>query len=223
MIKQWARWLKGLCFVLIFVNSGWVAAGSYEDFFHAVKHDDSIKIKELLTRGFDPNTINEKGVTGLFLAAMEPSFKTAHVLMDWPRTNVNQHNAQGESVLMLVCLKGHQELAEKLIQKGADVNKTGWAPLHYAASGGHPGLISLLLENHAYIDAESPNGSTPLMMAAMYGNEASVKLLLQEGADTKLKNQQGLSALDFAQRGKRPDAVDAIARAIRSKQPVGQW
>jgi hypothetical protein len=115
------------------------------------------------------------------------------------------------------------QLADKLIKKGADVNKTGWTPLHYAASGGHTALIGLLLENSAYVDAESPNGSTPLMMAAMYGSEASVKILLQEGADPKLKNQQGLTALDFAQRGKRPDAVAAIAAAIRSKRPAGQW
>jgi len=144
-------------------------------------------------------------------------------LIDWPKTDFNKLNAQGESVLMLASLKGHLELAKNIIKKGGDVNKTGWTPLHYAASGGHARLISLLLENNAYIDAESPNGSTPLMMAAMYGSEGSVKLLLQEGADTKIKNQQNLSALDFAQRGKRPDAVEAIAAAIRSKKPAGEW
>ena len=98
--------------------------------------------------------------------------------------------------------------------RGADVNQTGWTPLHYAASGTTPqqtALIALLLEHHAYIDAESPNGSTPLMLAAQYGTRESVQLLLNEGADTTLKNQLGLSAVDFALRAERKDMADAIA------------
>ena len=58
---------------------------------------------------------------------------------------------------------------------GADVNKPGWTPLHYAATHGHLAIMDLLLEEHAYIDAESPNGTTPLMMAAHYGTPAAVK------------------------------------------------
>ena len=61
------------------------------------------------------------------------------------------------------------------------------------------------------------------MMAAMYGTPAAVKLLLQEGADTQLKNQQGLTALQFAQRAQREESIEAIAASIRSKRPAGQW
>lgn len=124
---------------------------------------------------------------------------------------------------MLAALKGNQQIAEKLIKKGGDVNKTGWTPLHYAATGGWIPIINLLLENSAYIDAGSPNGTTPLMMAAMYSTSAAVNFLLQEGADPAIKNQQKLTALDFAQRGNRPDAVKAIAAALKSKYPAGQW
>ena len=198
-------------------------AGSFDDFFTAIKRDDPGTIKALLARGFDPNTLDPQGQHGLYLAMREPSLKAAQVLIDWPKTDVNILNAKGESPLMLAILKGQQDVADKLIKKGADVNKTGWTPLHYAASSGQLVIISQLLENSAYIDAESPNGTTPLMMAAMYGTTAAVKLLLDEGADPQLKNQQGLSALDFAQRGKRPDAAGAIGAFIRSKQPAGQW
>lgn len=223
MTRFFADCTKKLFLVFILACTGVAWAGSFDDFFNAIKQDNAGKISELLARGFDANTIDSKGQTGLYLALREPSPKAAQVLIDWPKTDLNKLNAQGESILMLAVLKGQLELADRLIKKEADVNKTGWTPLHYAASGGHAALIGLLLEHNAYIDAESPNGSTPLMMAAMYGSEASVKLLLQEGADPKLKNQQGLTALDFAQRGKRPDAVEAIAAAIRSKRPIGKW
>jgi len=215
--------IKRLCYLVVFSAFGIAYAGSYDDFFSAVKQDNAGKVKELLIRGFDANTPDPKGQPGLHLALLEPSPRAALVLTEWPKTDVNKLNRKGESALMLAALKGNQEVTEKLIKKGGDVNKTGWTPLHYSASGGQVSIISLLLENSAYIDAESPNGTTPLMMAAMYGTSAAVNFLLQEGADPVVKNQQGLTALDFAQRGNRPDAVKAIAAAIKSKRPAGQW
>ena len=215
--------LKKLWVVCLLASVGLACAGSYEDFFSAVMQDDSNQVKRLLARGFDANTPDPTGQTGLHLALREPSLKSVLVLIEWPGTDVNKMNAQGESALMLAALKGQTDLAAKLIAKKADVNKTGWTPLHYAASAGQLELISLLLENSAYIDAESPNRTTPLMMAARYGSAASVKLLLDQEADPELKNQQGLTALDFAQQGKRPDAVEAIASHTKKLHPSGKW
>ena len=111
---------------------------------------------------------------------------------------------------MLASLKGDLKLAELLIGRQADINQPGWAPLHYAATGANPTIVKLLLDESAYIDAESPNGTTPLMMAARYGSTAAVQLLINEGADVKIKNQLGLSALDFAKDGNRPDAIKLL-------------
>ena len=73
----------------------------------------------------------------------------------------------------------------------------------------------MLLEESAYIDAESPNGTTPLMMAARYGNGKAVQLLINEGADLHLKNHLGLSAIDFAVTGQRPDAIQLLHTALK--------
>ncbi len=210
-----------ISFVLIGFNVS--QAGSFDDFFKAVKIDDVKAVQQLLARGFDANTIDQTGQTGLFIAIREASPKVARVLVDWPEIDLNALNTQGESPLMLAALKGQLELADRMVKKGADVNKTGWTPLHYAATSGQLQLIRLLIENHAYIDAESPNGSTPLMLASMYGTPEAVKLLLDEGADPTLKNQQGLTALQFAQRASRPDAAELITKSIRAKRPPGQW
>ena len=223
MKHTFINYFKSTLYLLVFAGFGTVYAGSYDDFFHAVLNDQPAPVKRLLARGFDANTLDPKGLHGLYIALREPSLKVAQVLVDWPKTDVNILNAKDESVLMLAALKGHEQIAEKLVKRGADVNKTGWAPLHYAASSGHLPIIAMLIENSAYIDAESPNGTTPLMMAAMYGTPEAVKLLLQEGADPTLKNVQGLTALQFAERAVRPDSVEMIAAAIRSKRPTGQW
>jgi ankyrin repeat protein len=76
-------------------------------------------------------------------------------------------------------------------------------------------VTEFLLENSAYIDAESPNGTTPLMMAAMYGSPEVVKVLIQAGADLTVKNQIGLSALDFAVRGNRQNAKELVETGLQ--------
>lgn len=211
--------------IYLFVITGFISvnAGSYEDFFVAIKQDNPGAIRQLLTRGFDANTVDPKGQHGLYLAIQEPSLKAAQALLDWPKTNVNALNANDESPLMLAAIKGQLEIVAALIKRDADVNKTGWTPLHYAATKGHLAIMDLLLENHAYIDAESPNGTTPLMMAAQYGTTPAVKLLLDAGADPLLKNQQGLTAIGFAQRVSRTESADLIAAAVRKRQATGKW
>ena len=215
--------LKKFVYLLVFAGFTTVHAGSYEDYFRSIESDEAVVVKRLLGRGFDPNTLDPKGQHGLYLALRESSLKVAQLLVDWPKTDVNKLNAKDESALMLAALKGHQKIAEALVKRGADVNKTGWAPLHYAASSANLPIIAMLIENSAYIDAESPNGTTPLMMAAMYGTPEAVKLLIDEGADVQLKNAQGLTALQFAQRADRANSVELIVTALKRKQPAGSW
>lgn len=213
-------------YVVIFIVFGWFSvayAGSYDDFFTAVKRDNPDTILSLLNRGFDPNTVNPKGLSALYLALRDESPKVANALIDWPRTNVEIRTPKDESPLMIAALKGRMDFVKKLIARGADVNKPGWTPLHYAATGGHLEIMALLLDQNAYIDAASPNGTTPLMMAAEYGSAEAVKLLLDAGADPSLKNQLGLTAIDFANRASRDDSAELIAAAVRSGRQKGKW
>lgn len=214
-MRNWLKFLV-LCFVAIGVSSS--RAGSYDDFFVAIQRDDPGTVRSLLQRGFDPNTPSPQTLDPLYLALREGSLKAAQALIDWPKTKIETRTPQDESPLMMACLRGHAEIARQLVARGADVNKTGWTPLHYAATSGHVQIMQMLLDESAYIDAESPNGTTPLMMAAMYGTPAAVKLLLDEGADPTVKNQLGLTALDFASRGNRKDAAVLIAAGLKAWQ-----
>jgi len=222
------NYIKKALYLFVFTASFAASAGSYEDFFRAVKGDDASTVRNLLQRGFDPNTPDPQMQTGLILALMEPSPKVAKVLLEAGQTNVEARNGKDESPLMMASLKGNQEAVNQLIARDADINKPGWTPLHYAATTGQVAIIKVLLEKSAFIDAQSPNGTTPLMMAAMYGSTEAVKLLLEEGADIAMKNEQGMTAAHFAQRGQRPDAIALLAAAAR-KQPAqaprtdGKW
>jgi hypothetical protein len=217
------KYFRYVIYLYVFIGFSSASAGSFDDFFVAINRDDPVMVESLLKRGFYPNTPNAQGQFGLFLALREGSLKVARVLVDWPSTRVETRNTVDESALMMAALKGHTDMARRLIARGADVNKTGWAPLHYAATGSHATLITMLLDAHAYIDAESPNGTTPLMMASQYGSAAAVRQLLDAGADASLKNQLGLNAQDFAMRSGRQEVFEILAAHLRKQRPAGAW
>ena len=197
-------------------------AGSYEDFFAAIAKDNDWVVSGLLSRGFDPKTPNEKGINGILMALSLGNLKVARVLIETKGAPIDERNENDETPLMIASIKGYLELAKLLIDKGADVNKPGWTPLHYAASKGNIEMIRLLLEENAYIDAASPNGTTPLMMAAGYSsNPLASKVLLEEGADPTLINDKDLSAADFARKEKQFETeqlILAYAKVWRDKE-----
>jgi uncharacterized protein len=190
-------------------------AGSFDDFFRAITRDDVRAIDRLLARGFDVNTRDERDIPPLILALQIDSVRVAHYLVAHADTNINDINPAGESALMIAALRGHVDLVDAILDRNVPINQPGWTALHYAATHSGPAAASLIqrfLDRYAYIDAESPNGTTPLMMAARYGTEESVALLLEAGADAGLKNKSGLNALDFAKQGVRPGNVQILSR-----------
>ena len=169
------------------------------EFFHLIERNDVGGTRKALAEGqFNANTFNHEGFSALYLALREPAPEVADLLIEDPRTELNLENAWGENALMMAALRGLLPQAIRMMELGAHVNKKGWAPLHYAASSGHLPMIQLLLDNYAYIDAQSPTGETPLMMAAARSTPAAVQMLLQAEADPKLRNAKRQTAMDMA-------------------------
>ena len=217
------KYFRFIFYLVVYIGYSSALSGSYDDFFKAIKEDNPVVLSNLMNRGFDVNTISPQGEYALILAFREPRLKAARVLIGWPNLNAEVRSAQDESPLMLAALHGLLAECQGLIERGADVNKPGWAPLHYAATNGHLAVMQLLIDESAYLDAESPNGSTPLMMAAHYGTPSAVKLLLESGADPTLKNNLGLSAIDFAQQANRVESAAIISAFIRGRHPKESW
>ncbi|MCF7695887.1 ankyrin repeat domain-containing protein [Mycetohabitans rhizoxinica] len=193
-------------------------AGPADTMIKAVKFDDVEAVRKLLAAGVDPNLVDAGGMPMLVLAAREKSGKVAALLADQPKTDLEKLDRAGENAMMLAALNGETGLVKHLIEKGAEVNKSGWTPLHYAATTGQDEVVKLLIDHFAYIDAASPNGTTPLMMAARGGHITTVKLLLDDGADLTLKNQLGLTAIDFAKQYNQKDIADGLAARLEKIQ-----
>ncbi len=186
-----------------------------DDFFNAVNRGDGRSIGRLVDSGVDPNLVDGKGQTALILALRDDSPQVVDALLAQPRLQVDVANASGETPLMMAALKGKLDAMQALIQRGASVNRAGWSPLHYAASGPEPKAVAILLDRGADIEALSPNRSTPLMMASRYGAMDSADLLLARGASLKARNDADLSAIDFARSAGRDRLVTRMEQLAR--------
>ena len=190
------------------------SAAPIDDMTAAVEMDNGREVLALLVKGVDANAADQRGRKPLGVALREGSEQAFDALLADPRVDVVAANDKGETPLMLAAIKGRLEWAKKLAARGAKINQPGWTPLHYACSGPDAGGIAAwLLSQGADVNARSPNGTTPLMMAARYGASENVAILLKAGADVALKNEQELTAVDFAKKAGRDLTVKQLLAA----------
>ena len=206
---------KFVFYLIVVMGVSSARADAYLDFFKALELDDGATVSRLLLRGFDPNAVDRRGQVALVSALVAESPRVFEMLASHPEVRIDAANAVGETPLMFAALRGNLPAMQRLLARGAQVNREGWSPLHYAASGPEPKAVELLLGKGAEIDSRAPNGNTPLMMAARYGAQDAATLLLARGADPRLRNAAGASAADlarFAERDRLADRLEAAAR-----------
>uniref|UniRef100_A0A1B0DGP9 NAD(+) ADP-ribosyltransferase n=1 Tax=Phlebotomus papatasi TaxID=29031 RepID=A0A1B0DGP9_PHLPP len=178
-------------------------------------------VKLLLKHGADPNKRNRDGATPLDLvregdqdvadllrgnAALLDAAKKGNLArlqrLVTPE-NINCRDSQGRNSSPLHLAAGYNnfEVAEYLLENGADVNaqdKGGLIPLHNASSFGHMDIAALLIKHNTKVNATDKWGFTPLHEAAQKGRTQLCALLLAHGADPYVKNQEGQTPIELA-------------------------
>jgi ankyrin repeat protein len=86
--------------------------------------------------------------------------------------------------------------------------------LHLAAAGDQPDITAALIRRKADLNRPDRQGCTPLMLAVESGSERSIVLLVERGADPKVKNKEGKTALDLAREKRLGNVVEYLERKM---------
>jgi ankyrin repeat protein len=190
-----------------------IVLAEIDTLFRRISFDDVEGVKKLLmNKDLSPNTLSKYGDASLPYAVKEDAYKVFKYLLQVSDINVNMENKSTENALMMLAFKGKFELVKYMVEEiGAEPDKDGWTPLHYACSRVHLAIASYLIAKGANIDSLSQSNTTPLMMAVSSGNESLVKLLLDKGANLRSRNDQGLTAIDIAYIYEKPWIAEGLS------------
>ncbi len=126
--------------------------------YNAAKRGNTGEVKKLLDQGADPNMMRTCGA------------------------------AHGTSPLMEAAYKGHLDIVNALLEKGAEINAQGgvhfdWTALIHAASGGHNEVVKVLIKAGADVNIVSHDYSETALYEALESDyEKIVTMLLKAGA-----------------------------------------
>jgi hypothetical protein len=105
-----------------------------------------------------------------------------------------------------------------MVRMGAPVNtkiSSGLSPLMLACNDQAIDAVQFLLQvPDVDVNIKESGGWIPLMVAAYFRDVAMVTLLLNHGADTRLRSNTGLSSADVASQFSSPEVADLISAAI---------
>jgi ankyrin repeat protein len=94
--------------------------------------------------------------------------------------------------------------------KASDLFRGYPTPLHLAAEKGHKDIVELLLAKGADVNARNFTGKTPLQVAAVNGWKKVVELLLAHKADVNLPDNHGVTPLLWAEQSGKKDIAELL-------------
>ena len=138
-----------------------------------------------------------------------------HVVMSLAHgANVHEQNDKGDTALHVAVWSASEDIVQHLVSSGANVNSTnhnGDTPLHIACSlhnlAGRDGMMHLLILCGSHVNTRnklhgpentSAGGRTPMHIAVIYASSRAVKILLDNGADVFIPENEGFNALHWA-------------------------
>lgn len=192
-------------------------------FGFAVERGDLRLVQRWLDEGLSPEYEADRVGTGLMIAAWNGNVEMMALFIA-RGADPKSSNRHGEQPLQLAAWGGHRDAVRWLLEKGAPLDRQGlaWSALHYAVFNGHLDLARELIALGAAVNARSPNGSTPLMLAAREGREELAMAMLKAGGDPAARNDWGDTALTLAMRydhyrlGKMIASSDEFAVAAKA-------
>jgi uncharacterized protein len=172
-----------------------VRAGSWTPLLEAVSNGHQAIVRQLIDAGADINATS--------LGKVDPgAFVRDGMLRNvGSQAGVNPYRKDGWTALFEAVEKGHEEIVELLLDRGANLRATtkgGDTPLMRAALEGHTRVVERLLRGGADVHASNSDGWTALFCASGRGHLGIIAALLAAGADVNRKNNSNATTLMWA-------------------------
>jgi hypothetical protein len=143
--------------------------------------------------------------TQLHYCAANGLLDSVHRLLNLCNINKNARDIDGSTFLILAARKNYTDVMRLLITHGADVtvrNNVGQTALHWASVHGNIDALRLLVEKCADIEGQCARKNRALHNAAIRGFMPFVQeLVVNHGADTDAKNENGDTPLSLSSKG----------------------
>ncbi|ADU52308.1 Ankyrin [Thermaerobacter marianensis DSM 12885] len=152
---------------------------------HAARYGWADVAGRLLELGADPNATNRWGLVPLHYAARFGHGPVASLLIEWgARPDVKAKG--GQTPLDWAIVFGHPDVARLLVERGAQVG-----PFAAAGLGDLQRLEAWLQTDPGLLHARNDWKGTLLHVAALAGQRAAVRWLLDRGADPQSRDVRG--------------------------------
>jgi ankyrin repeat protein len=183
------------------------------------------QLEEAKKTGADINGQDSDKRTALHYAAKSNNVESVKFLIA-NGAKLNIQDEDQETPLFIACDEGFDEVTKVLLEAGADpniLNEDHEAPLSIASSDGHGACVRLLLATKKVdMNNQDEGGGTALYYAAKRGHADIVQMLLDAGADTKIRNKDDETAEMIAAKQAHPEIVKMIRERSGGAMPTTQ-
>lgn len=203
-----------------------ISRGGLTAFLFAAREGDIETAKVMLAAGVDINQTDVDSTSGLVVSIMNKKYTFAKFLLD-RGADPNVMDVKGRGALYAAVDARNEDWSALPMRKELDPMPS--AELIKAILAHNPNVNAKLTHNLPgrsgmdYGDVALDEGTTPFMRAARSGDAATMRVLLDAGADPKLITKDGNNALLFAAgigyrdkntRGTDAEALEALKLCI---------
>lgn len=170
----------------------------------------------LISAGADLNSTTDDGDTALMVCARYNRDECLRILAS-KGADFGAVNSVGESVLSISSSKrwagGFQQAVLQVVRSGKMIqssNLSVFSPLLFITKSGDGESLKTLLELGIDLDEQDERGFSALMVAASEGHVESFRLLVFAGANVKLCNKSGETAIGLAALSRKRDQFEKV-------------
>lgn len=211
-----------------------IARGGFTAFLFTAREGDIESAKAMLEAGVDIDQTDVDGTNALVVSIMNKKYTFAKFLLD-RGANPNLADVKGRAALYAAIDMRNEDYSALPNRKEDDPMPSLDLVKALLDHGANPNLqLTRNLPGRSGMDSGDTTldeGTTPLMRAARSGDAASMRALLQKGANPKLTTKEGNTALMFAAgvgyrdkntRGTDAEALEALKVAVDAGLDLSQ-